>query len=198
MQSLLWLEASCALQELPSLFKQGHSKTSNLKYFGQEEFEFLHVWGLSLFIHARERDQQSLEYCALCSIVLYRINRASPTDACVRARKKESCKLVGATQRIVAATESHLIPNLLAQGFKAGDCENQVKNWLAIWEYFFLSFCFCFFHKICTSQTRWSIGCRCTTLEGFLIWSLILSSRRKENNSMWRYEEIIKDLASLK
>ena len=34
----------------------------------------------------------------------------------------ESCKLVGAAQGI-AATESHLNPNLSAKGLKGGDCE---------------------------------------------------------------------------
>jgi hypothetical protein len=54
---------------------------------------------------------------------------------------KESCKLVGAAQRI-AATESHLIPNLSAKGFKEGDCEESGKLTS------FIVFCV---HKICKS-----------------------------------------------
>jgi hypothetical protein len=57
---------------------------------------------------------------------------------------KESCKLVGAAQRI-AATESHLIPNLSAKGFKEGDCEESGKLTS------FIVFCV---HKICKSWTN--------------------------------------------
>ncbi|CAK7348247.1 unnamed protein product [Dovyalis caffra] len=40
---------------------------------------------------------------------------------------KESCKLVGAAPRI-AATESHLIPNLSAEGFKEGGIIVSIKS----------------------------------------------------------------------
>ncbi|KAJ6880059.1 hypothetical protein NC652_033411 [Populus alba x Populus x berolinensis] len=52
--------------------------------------------------------------------VLYRIEPRMAVGS------KESCKLVGAAQGI-AATESHLIPNLSAKGFKEGDCEESVR-----------------------------------------------------------------------